>query len=144
VMKNIREQAIVLDMAYSKTEAEPLSDRTPRLRNIRLSNITAYTKQAMYINGLAEMPVSEISLQDVVFEAETGIVIKNATDIEFRNVRVNTAKGAALQAENTERLLVDALVSMKPAPGMPLIRLINVQEAMIKNCWPSKTPGYLQ
>jgi polygalacturonase len=136
VMKNIKQQAIVLDMQYTKAAAEPLSERTPQFRNIRLSNITAYTKQAMYINGLDEMPVQEISLNDVVFEAETGIVIKNAKDIELHNVRVNTKMGSALQAEKVERLDVDGLLSAKPIPGVPLIKLNNVQDVILRNCWP--------
>ncbi len=138
VMKNIGQQAIVLDMEYTRVAPEPLSERTPQFRNIRLSNITAYTKQAMYINGLDEMPVQEISLNDVVFEAETGIVIKNAKDIELHNVRVNTKTGSALQAEKTERLDVDALLSAKPIAGVPIIKLLNVQDVLIRNCWPFK------
>lgn len=136
VMKNIKQQAIVLDMQYTKAAAEPLSERTPQFRNIRLSNITAYTRQAMYINGLDEMPVQEISLNDVVFEAETGIVIKNAKDIELHNVRINTKTGSALQVERSERLDVDGLLSAKPVAGAPLIKLNNVQDVMLRNCWP--------
>ncbi|MEO6230529.1 MAG: glycoside hydrolase family 28 protein [Ferruginibacter sp.] len=136
IMKNIREQAIVLDMEYSKSKPEPVSERTPQFRNIRFSNITAYTKQAMYINGIEEMPVTEISLNDVVFEAETGIVIKNAKDIELHNVRVNTKTGSAVQAEKTSRLDIDGLVSAKPLTDVPLIKLTNVQDVLIHNCWP--------
>jgi len=136
VMKNIKQQAIVLDMQYSRVPAEPVSERTPQFRNIRLSNITAYTKQAMYINGLDEMPVQEISLNDIVFEAETGITIKNAKDIELHNVRVNTKTGPALQAEKTTRLDIDGLLSAKPITGVPLIKLDNVQEVLIRNSWP--------
>jgi len=135
IMKNIRDQAIVLDMEYSKTSAEPVSERTPQFRNIRFSNITAYTKKAMYINGLDEIPVSEISLNDVVFESETGISIRNAKDIEMHNVRVNTKTGSALTAEKTERLLVDGFSSAKPLANVPLIRLTNVQGAMLQNHW---------
>jgi polygalacturonase len=138
VMKNIREQAIVLDMEYGKVKPAPLSERTPQFRNIRFSNITAYTKQAMFINGLDEMPVQEISLNDVVFEAETGIVIKNGKDIELHNVRVNTKKGPALQAEKVERLDIDALLSAKQLMDAPLIKLTNVQDVLVRNCWPFK------
>ncbi len=136
VMKNIRDQAIVLDMEYAKVNPEPLSERTPQFRNIRFSNITAYTKQAMLINGLDEMPVQEISLNDVVFEAETGIIIKNAKDIELHNVRVNTKKGSALQVEKVERLDIDGLLSAKPIADAPLIKLNNVQDVLLRNCWP--------
>src|SRR6187549_1525516 len=51
IMKDIRDQAIVLDMEYARVSPEPVSERTPQFRNIRFSNITAYTNQAMYING---------------------------------------------------------------------------------------------
>jgi len=135
VMKNIRDQAIVLDMEYSKTKPEPVSERTPKFRNIRFSNITAYTKKAMYINGLDEMPVSEISLHDVVFEAETGIVIRNAQDIELRHVRVNTKMGPAVSAEKSSRILIDALSTAKPLMDAPLIRLTDVKEALLTNHW---------
>ncbi len=138
IMKNIREQAIVLDMEYAQVKPEPLSERTPQFRNIRFSNITAYTNQAMYINGLDEMPVQEISLNDVVFEANMGIVIKNARDIELHNVRVNTKMGSALQAEKVERMDIDALSSAKPLTNVPLIKLTNVQDVLLRNCWPFK------
>lgn len=136
VMKNIKAQAIVLDMEYAKVKPEPVSERTPQFRNIRLSNITAYTKQAMYINGLEEMPVSEISLNDVVFEAETGIVIKNGKDIELHNVRVNTKTVPSLAVEKTERLTVNGVVTAKPLVTVPVIRLTNVQNALLMNNWP--------
>jgi polygalacturonase len=136
IMKNIKAQAIVLDMEYSKVPPEPVSERTPQFRNIRFSNITAYTKQAMYINGLDEMPVSEISLNDCVFEAETGISIRNGKDIELHNVRVNTKTGASLSVEKTERLTVNGFVSAKPLTTAPLIRLTNVENVLLMNNWP--------
>ncbi len=135
VMKNIKDQAIVLDMEYSKAKPEAVSERTPQFRNIRFSNITAYTKKAMFINGLEEMPVSEVSLNDVVFEAETGIVMQYAKDIELHNVRVNTKTGAALAAEKTTRLDIDNFTTAKPMTDIPVIKLNNVQDVLLRNCW---------
>ncbi len=136
VMKNIGQQAIVLDMEYAKAPEEPVSERTPRFRNIRLSNITAYTKEAMYVNGLKEMPVSEISLNDVVFEAERGITLKNAADISFSNVRVNTQTGPALKADATERLTILNFEAARLPADVPLLRLNDVKGARIQDCWP--------
>lgn len=138
VMKNIRDQAIVLDMEYAQVKPEPVSERTPQFKNIRFSNITAYTKEAMYINGLAEMPVADISLTDVVFEAETGIVLKNARDISLINVRVNNSKGSAIIAEECDRVEINGFTSKTPKSGTPLIRLTNVTHALVHNCWPTK------
>lgn len=145
VMKNIEQQAIVLDMEYAKVPMEPVSDRTPRFRNIRLSNITAYTNEAMYINGLEEMPVSEISLNDVVFEAETGITIKNAKDIELHNVRVNTKNGSSLKVDNSERVVLNNVNTAKPLADAPVIRLNNVKNVLLQNSWPfSGTEQFLE
>ncbi|RYF85847.1 MAG: glycoside hydrolase family 28 protein, partial [Chitinophagaceae bacterium] len=131
VMKNIKQQAIVLDMQYTRAPAEPVSERTPQFRNIRLSNITAYTKQAMYINGLDEMAVQEISLNDVVFEAETGITIRNAKDIELKNVRVNTKTGSALTIEKSQRVDIDGFNTAKPLTTAPVIKLTNVKDLLL-------------
>lgn len=135
IMKNIKEQAIVLDMEYAKVRPEPVSERTPQFRNIRFSNITAYTRQAMYINGLEEMPVQEISLSDVVFEANTGITIRHAKDIALHQVRVGLKTGPAIQAENTTRMEIDGLQSAALPPGSALIKLLNAAEIWVHGCW---------
>lgn len=139
IMKNIGEQALLLDMEYSKVAPEPVSERTPKFRNIRFSNITAYTKTAMYVNGLDEMPIQEISLTDVVFEAENGIVLKKAKDIAFHNVRINTKTGSALVADHVQQLELDGISTNRPLANVPVIRLTDVQEVLLHNCWP--VPG---
>ncbi len=141
VMKNIRQQAIVLDMQYAKTEAEPVSERTPRFRNIHLSNITAQTAQAIYINGLAEMPVDDITFNDIQFDAKTGAVIKEATNIEFHNVRITTKEGSSLVAENVKGLTIDGVKTGNPVAGKATIDLANVQDAFLYNCNPVKGTG---
>ena len=70
------------------------------------------------------------------FEAETGIVVRNAKDIEFNQVRVNTKTGPSLSIEKSERITVNGLLSAKPLPAIPLIRLTNVKDALLQNSWP--------
>ena len=136
IMKNIRDQAFVMDMEYSKTEKEPVSERTPRFRNIRISNVTAYTKQAAFINGLDEMPVEDISFNDIWIQAETGFVIKKAKNIELHNVIVNVQKGSAVVTENVNAIELDAVKTNKPLAGIPVIAMTNTENAFIRNCRP--------
>ncbi|KAA8486392.1 glycoside hydrolase family 28 protein [Arcticibacter tournemirensis] len=137
IMKNIKEQAIVLDMQYAKTQPELVSERTPRLRNIHLSNITASgVKQACYINGLEEMPVENISFNDMNMDAETGFQIKNAANIEMHNLHINTKKGPALKSENVKTLVVDGLKSFTPLPGVAIADLTNTEDAFFYNSFP--------
>lgn len=138
IMKNIRDQAIVMDMEYANVPYEPVSERTPKFRNIRLSNITAYTNEAFYINGLEEMPISEISLTDVVFEAQRGITIRNANDVELHNVRVNTTIGPSVTVNNASRVILDGISTSKPIADAPVIRLNNASDVLVQNNWPFK------
>jgi polygalacturonase len=134
IMKNIKEQAIVLDMQYAKTEPAPVSERTPQFRNIHFSNITAQTNQSIFINGLAEMPVDDITFNDIQFEAKTGATIKEAKNIEFHNVRITTEGGSSLIAENVSNLTVNNLKTLKPVSGKSVIDLNNVQQVFLYNC----------
>ena len=127
IMKNIRQQAIVLDMQYSRTQPEPVSERTPKFRNIHLSNITAQTNEAIYINGLAEMPVEDITFSDIQFDAQKGATIKEAKNIEFHNVRITTKEGSSVIGENIDGLVIDGVRTFRPITGKPAIDLNNVQ-----------------
>lgn len=138
IMKNIKQQAVVLDMMYSKRPPEPVSERTPRFRNIHLSNITAQTNQAIYINGLAEMPVEDVTFNDIQFDAQTGASIKEANDLEFHNVRITTKEGSSLVVENVKGLVLDGAKTFNPIASKPTIDLKNVQDVFLYNCFVDK------
>jgi polygalacturonase len=137
IMKNIRDQAIVLDMQYARTDPAPVSEKTPQLRNIHLSNITAETNEAIFINGIEEMPVEDISFNDMQFTAKRGATIKNANNIAFHNVRITTESGSSIIAENINQLTIDGLKTLKPSAA-PLISLTNTKDVFVYNCFPVK------
>jgi polygalacturonase len=136
IMKNIRDQAFVMDMEYSHTEKEPVSERTPRFRNIRISNVTAYTKEAALINGLEEMFVEDISFNDIWMQAETGFVIKKAKNIELHNVTVNVKTGSAVLTDSAAQIELDAVKTTQPIPGVPVLSVNNTNNLFIRNCRP--------
>ena len=134
IMKNIRQQAIVMDMQYAKTDPEPVSERTPQFRNIHISNVTAQTKQAIFINGLAEMPVEDITFNDIQIDAQTGATVKEAKNIQFHNVRITTKEGSSLTGENITGLEIDGVNTLNPVSGNPTIDLLNVRDVFMYNC----------
>lgn len=142
IMKNIRDQAIVLDMQYAKTNPEPVSERTPRFRNIHFSNITGQTNQAAYINGLEEMPIENITFNDINLDAKTGFTIQNANKIEFHNVTVNTELGASIKASKMNYLVLDGVKTFSPLPNTPTIDLNNVSDAFIYNAFPIRSESH--
>jgi hypothetical protein len=133
----------VLDMQYAKTSPEPVSERTPRFRNIHFSNITAQTKQAVFLNGLAEMPIEDISFNDIQFDAETGITIKEAKNIALHQVRVTTKQGPAIIAEQVRDLEINGFKTFMSSDSA-LISLTNVQNLFLHGCWAvNKTAVFL-
>jgi polygalacturonase len=130
VMKNIKEQAFVMDLQYAKTQPAPV------FRNLHFSNVTAQTKEAIFINGLEEMPVENVTFNDIQFDAETGANIKVAKNIEFHNVRINTKTSSAIKAENVKQLEIDGVKSLTPLAGTAIVSLNNTEDVFIHNCSP--------
>jgi len=144
IMKNIKQQAVVLDMMYARMPPEPVSERTPQFRNIHLSNITAQTNEAIYINGLTEMPVEDVTFNDIQFDAQKGANIKEANNIEFHNVRITTKDGSSVIAENVKGLVLDGVKTLNPIASKPTIDLKNAQDVFVYNAYVDKqTPVYL-
>lgn len=137
IMKNIREQAIVLDLQYAKTTKEPISERTPRFRNIHFSNITGQVNEAAYLNGLEEMPIEHVTFNDINLEAKTGFNIKNSNRIEFHNVQVNTETGPSVKASAVKELTINGVKSYSPHKNTAIIDLENVDNAFIYNGFPA-------
>nr|WP_199078723.1 glycoside hydrolase family 28 protein [Pedobacter sp. ASV19] len=145
IMKDIRQQAIVLDLQYAKTAVESVSDRTPRFRNIHFSNITGQVNQAAYLNGLEELPIENITFNDINMEAKTGFDISNVKRIAFYHVEVNTESGPSIKAMNVTGLTVDAWKSFTPHQNVGVIELTDVSDAFIYNAFPAiNTDVYLK
>jgi len=93
VMKNIKEEAIVLDMLYTKMPAEPLSERTPIFRNINISNVTGSDVLIPFkIRGLEESPISNITFTNINIDGKQKCVFQNCKNIKMTDVFVNGEK----------------------------------------------------
>ncbi len=89
---------------YPKDDpAQPKTDTTPVIRNIRISNLTATsTKNAGLIVGLPESEVSNVVLENVRITAETGLTIANAKGIKLKNVQVSVKSGPPLTTDKAQ------------------------------------------
>ncbi|HLP77981.1 MAG TPA: glycosyl hydrolase family 28 protein, partial [Candidatus Paceibacterota bacterium] len=94
--------------------AQPVTENTPKFRNIRVSNLTATsTKGAGVIVGLPESAITNFILENVSIHAQTGLTIANAKGVQLRNVKVTVAKGEPFTVINSE---VEGLTAAKKAP----------------------------
>ena len=93
IMKNIKAEAIILDMLYSKMPVEPLSDRTPIFRNINISNVTGSDVLIpIKIRGLEESPISNITFTNINIDGKQKCIFQNCTNIKMTDVYVNGQK----------------------------------------------------
>ena len=95
------------DAAQSSPANEPspplAGEKIPVYRNIRVSNLkAACQKSAGVILGLPESCISNVVFKNVHISARTGLAIRNAKGVQFKNSSVLAADGAAFSAENAQ------------------------------------------
>lgn len=119
-MKNIVAEAILFDMYYEakdpvvlvgekreapKVEMKPVTIETPIFRNIYLNNIVCIgAEKAVFVRGLPEMPIQNISLSNMTIKAEKGIDISEASGIVFENVDVITPASPVADIVNSRSI----------------------------------------
>lgn len=117
----------------------PVTEKTPRFRRIHFAHITARRVHAAagFLYGLAEMPVSEITFDDVdISMAEDavaglpammadlqpmraqGFFLGNVQDVSFHRVRLTGHEGPAFRIENGEGVEIEDCRS-RGADGSP-------------------------
>ncbi len=106
-MYNIVNEAFLFDLYYmsgSKSEQIPAADETtPVFRNIVVRNIVAnQASRAMFFNGLPEMNISGIVVENSSFTTHQGAVLSESEGIQFTNVRINPSEGPAVKLHNVK------------------------------------------
>ena len=103
-MKDIVTYGVIFNLYYEGVAAtemknggqpdiRPVDETTPEFRNFSFSGITcAGAKQAIFINGLPEMPVRNVSFSDCRFTAQNGVEVNYAENVTFSEVFVNGEK----------------------------------------------------
>jgi polygalacturonase len=100
-MKDIVSYGVIFNLYYAGVAASDMADgaiepivevdeTTPEMRDIHFSNIVCSgAKQAIYINGLPELPLSGLSFGNSTFTAAKGLEMHNEKGTTFNNVRIN-------------------------------------------------------
>ena len=127
-MNNILQEPLLFDLFYggkSASEARAEGDNaeladlipkavdetTPAFRDIHIKNVWCRgARRAMYFNGLPEMNVERVTVENTQIYAETGAQINESSDVVLRNVKVVPEKGPALLLNNVKNLSAEGFV----------------------------------
>lgn len=134
IVEKVREP-IYITTFYTKTEPEPVSERTPIFRDIAISHFTIKDSPCTArILGLPEMPIQRLRITDVVASTQTGLISDSVIGLELQNIQIDTVKGPAFHLKNCRDLRLSAVETRKPRPEDPVIGMENTQDAFISGC----------
>jgi polygalacturonase len=150
------------DMTIADKRAHPVTRATPQFRRIHLSHLTAREVKvaAAFIYGLAEMPVEDVSLNDVSIAMaadakpgyadmaddlelmrRAGIFVRNARRLRLHNVEVSGQLGPALSIADSADIELSASTTRTPAADAPMILMRDVGGAFVHGCRASADSG---
>ena len=77
-------------------EPVPAGETTPEFRDIHISDIFCKgAARAMYFNGIPEMPINGITVEDCLIVSDLGADIRYSEDVVLENVRIRHGDGPA-------------------------------------------------
>lgn len=123
-MFNIATDSFLFDLYYGgKSASESLADgdvtpvaetippvtvETPVFRNIFVKDIVSRNaRRAMFFNGLPEMKIENIQVENAFITAEFGAELSNSNNVKFKNVHVEPENGAALILKDVENFTAE-------------------------------------
>ena len=96
---------LVLNKDKSQTVATEVTadETTPCFRNIYVKNLVSNNaRRAMFFNGLPEMNISNINVENATISAKLGAEIVESDGINLKNVTVIPAQGPAFKLNNVK------------------------------------------
>jgi polygalacturonase len=141
------------DATVADKRPHPVTAATPRFRRIHLSHLTAREVRvaAAFLYGLAEMPLEDITLSDVVIamaaDAEpgyadmaddlelmqrAGIFVCNARGLRLHNVELGGQCGSALSIVDAADIEISA--ARLSAADAPVVLLRDIDGAFVHGC----------
>jgi polygalacturonase len=134
---------------------EPITRQTPILRDIAISQVTVKSSSGVIdfswnpisttsssgegskplsidIQGLPEMPITDLRLSDVIVNGKGNFKASNTSGLQLHNVQVNGEVGPAVVIRDSKELELDDVTTRKPLVDMPAIHLENCPGASVR------------
>jgi polygalacturonase len=135
LMYDMVQEGVIITMRYQPTDPEPFSERTPVVRNVHFSGISIMNAdRAIAVYGLPEKEISGLTFNDMRLVAKKGILLENAADMDFSNIKMEITEKSPFIAKDSKDILYDRVTLSNPA-GEPVINLSNCSTVIVSNCY---------
>jgi polygalacturonase len=142
IMHNIIEEGIVMNMRYQTTLPEKISERTPTIKNIHLSNISiSGAQKGIAIYGLEERSVDQLSFTDIDIHAEQGIWGQYAQNMIFDNIRIETQSDEPTYFDKCSDVSISGLQLLTKNNSSTSIKIDDCENFKIADCFQSDEIG---
>ncbi len=93
------------------TKVPPVDETTPAFRNIYVKNLTSRNaRRAMFFNGIPEMKIKNINVENVTISSTYGAEIVESEGIVLKNIKIVPQKGPAIDFKNVNNVDVSSFV----------------------------------
>jgi polygalacturonase len=128
-------EAPIADAADAKPvpsrEPAPVDEGTPLFQDISLERILCRgAGRAVMLEGLPEMPIRRIRLDDVRISAATGLLAVDAEAITLRGVAIEAASGPPMRLRDSREVAIDVAAAAKPKG--PYLRVEGTRSGAIR------------
>ncbi len=122
-MADIPTEPLLFDLFYSGKSAmedleegtatvqeviPPVTEETPAFRNIYIKNVKCRNaRRAMYFNGLPEMKISNINVEDVIVTSQLGAELSHADGVKMNNIRIIQQEGPNMKLTNSKNIVIN-------------------------------------
>jgi len=115
------------DVTPTAIQIPPVTIETPSFRNIYIKNIVSRNaRRAMFFNGLPEMKISNINIENTIITSKIGAMICESDGIKFKNVHIIQQSGAALTLQNVSNFELKDFTYPKNLPEV--VKIIGKSE----------------
>nr|WP_319397723.1 glycosyl hydrolase family 28 protein [uncultured Carboxylicivirga sp.] len=139
VMYDIIKEGVMLNMHYHETPEEPVSERTPAIKDIFISNIRINkARQAVAILGLTERDVTNVTFNDVFATTQKGVYGDKASNIQFVNVQLEASKSEPFHFKNASNIQFRNVSILNPKVSLDGFVFEKCSNILIKDCFQSE------
>lgn len=108
--------------AQSEVEIPAVTEETPQFRNIYMKNIICRgAGKAIYMQGLPEMNIDNIYLEQVDITADKGAECIDARNIHFVDVNIEAKEGPALHLYNAKDFMAKNFTAQYPEDARAVV-----------------------
>lgn len=87
----------------AKVDPLPVNETTPCFRNIHIQNLVCSSaRRALFFNGIPEMPIDGIVLENVTITSQLGAEFIYSRNISMKNVTIHNTQGEAITTRYCE------------------------------------------